>query len=440
LLFGSPVVHGVHLLLWSLDSWLGSRKKMVELSSIKAFFIKPLIVDEEVGLSCQSEDNNYVKMELLCGQSILTKIEFTCHKSEKHKIDFVKSCFPEKIKPHLVLEEEIADKSGKLDLYLNTEAAIKMFPNLIEFISPLQISTLLATTRLVGTEVPGLHSVFSELSLLHSDFNKCTTLKYEVGKYDKRFGMVSMNITAPGLKGIIKAFIRPHEREQDSYLKIKKNVNRDEFKGQSALIIGGSRGLGEVTAKLLAAGSADVKFTYHQGREDANRIVQEINSNGGTANCSQYDVLSPDKDSFHKALNNWYPTHLYYFTTPFIFSGTKGLFSYNLFRKFCDYYVSGFANTMNILIPLGLRGVFYPSSIAIDELPLNMGEYAVAKTAGEELCMFYEKKYNDIIIYKPRLPRMDTDQTVSLFPVDNENPVPILLEHLRLLISGSDLK
>ena len=23
-LFGSPVVHGIHLLLWSLDSWLGS--------------------------------------------------------------------------------------------------------------------------------------------------------------------------------------------------------------------------------------------------------------------------------------------------------------------------------------------------------------------------------------------------------------------------------
>ena len=68
-------------------------------------------------------------------------------------------------------------------------------------------------------------------------------------------------------------------------------VNRDEFKGQSALIIGGSRGLGEVTAKLLAAGSADVRLSYYQGEEDAIGIVDDISSNGGCAEYFQYKKI-----------------------------------------------------------------------------------------------------------------------------------------------------
>ena len=48
------------------------------------------------------------------------------------------------------------------------------------------------------------------------------------------------------------------------------------------------------------------------------------------------------------------------------------------------------------------------------------------------LCQNFEKKYDMIKIYKPRLPRMETDQTVSLFSVVNSDPLPIQLEHLRI--------
>jgi hypothetical protein len=379
-------------------------------------------------------------MELKSDGGILTKIEFEWEKSEKQNLDLLNIQFPRKVLPRIVPADEIEDKSGNLNLYLNIESSSKMFPNLLEYFSPLQISIILSTSRLVGIKCPGLYSIYTELNLSFCAVNECTTLEYGVEKFNKRFGKVLISLLAPGSEGFIQAFIRPKEREQSNFLEIKKKVNEDEFRYQSALIIGGSRGLGEVTVKLLAAGSADVKLTYHQGEEDANRIVKEINSNGGTANCFQYDVLSPDQDSFYNALNDWRPTHLYYFATPFIFSGTKGIFSDILFKKFCDYYISGFINIINMLRPLELRNIFYPSSIAIDELPSNMGEYVSAKIAGEMLCMFFEQNYNDITIYRPRLPRMDTDQTVSLFPVKNEDPVPIQLEHLRLLNSGSDLK
>ena len=42
-----------------------------------------------------------------------------------------------------------------------------------------------------------------------------------------------------------------------------------EFANVRALVIGGSRGLGEITAKIIAAGGGDVWITYRRGKEDA---------------------------------------------------------------------------------------------------------------------------------------------------------------------------
>ena len=70
----------------------------------------------------------------------------------------------------------------------------------------------------------------------------------------------------------------------------------------------------------------------------------------------------------------------------------------------------------------------YPSSIAVEEEPDDMIEYSLAKKEGEELCQELEKEYLNFKIYCPRLPRLETDQTVSLSTVKNE-------DQLRFLIS-----
>ena len=36
-LFGSSVVHGINLLLWSLDTWFSKKKVRIKLESIKVF-------------------------------------------------------------------------------------------------------------------------------------------------------------------------------------------------------------------------------------------------------------------------------------------------------------------------------------------------------------------------------------------------------------------
>lgn len=430
-LFGAQVVHGIHSLLWGLDWWLEGKTSSIQFRSVKTVFPKPVRVGDQVSLLIENHGERRSTIKLQSGGSTasITDIEWT--EAGEGSSDFIKAGFPDRRQPRCLSDNEIETASGTLDLYLNIEAAGKIFPNLVGCVSPLQIAIILSTTRLVGVECPGARSMYSSLNLSSNDLSDGATMKYEVTKLDRRFGLASISVSAPGMAGAIKAFIRPSHQDQAACLELKKFVESNEFKGQRALVIGGSRGLGEVSAKLLAAGGADVKITYHQGMDDALRVVRDINSNGGISGSIHVNVLSPEQDSLLSSLDGWAPTHLYYFATRFIFSGVKGVFSGELFTDFCDYYIFGFINIVDRLRRLGLRNVFYPSTVAIDELPPDMGEYTAAKTAGEVLCMYLKKGNKDMTVYCPRLDRMSTDQTVSLLHIRSHDPAPVMLEHLR---------
>lgn len=430
-IFGEPVVHGIHLVLWALDRWLEDRTVPVNLLSIKARFLRPILLEEVVRYTAASERSHVAKIELSSSGAIATRIEFEWDGLGPQRFDSLEPHFPKQRSPRVLTEEEIGTASGVLTLCLNTQSASKLFPHLLRCLPPTQIAVILSTSRLVGVECPGLHSFYSELDFCANSSHQDATLNYEVAKFDKRFGLAIMKVLAPGMTGSIKAVVRPVPQEQAGYRKLKELVNSHEFSGQQALIVGGSRGLGEVAAKLLCAGGAKVRLTYHRGKEDACRVVDEVSSNGGIANVFPFDVLNLKEGLLETFFNGWRPTHLYYFATPFIAPGVEGRFSLNLFQRFCDYYVTGFMNTVNQLKSLGLKNVFYPSTAFIDEPPLNMSEYTAAKAAGEMLCAFLEANHREMAVYRPRLPRMATDQTMSLLPVDKLDPVPMMIKALR---------
>ena len=332
--------------------------------------------------------------------------------------------------------EEVAAASGNVALYFNGDLAGGLFPNLIRVLPPMQLAALLATTRLVGMECPGHHSIYSSFDLaFFSDTAGNQNLNYLVTDCNKRLALVSMDVDAPGMSGQVKAFMRPNPQRQATFADIRLQVESEEFSAQRALIVGGSRGLGEVTAKLLAAGGAEVILTYHRGEQDAQRIVEEIVFQGASADCLPLNVLEPLPGLPGRIANRSKPLYLYYFATPFIFGAAKGKFLSQRFATFSEYYITGFLRTVQALAEstTGLQKVFYPSSAAIDELPLDMGEYAAAKMAGEIVCDFLQKAHPGLAIHKPRLPRVATDQTVSLLPVNNQEPVLVLLGNLRYL-------
>ena len=438
LLFGRQVVHGIHALLWSLNDHLKSCTQSKELLTVKANFQAGIGVGQTVRCLILQQDECQVAFQLEADSRPTAWIEITwaaMHHQTRRGLPKIsadsKNCRRRSV-------DELSTASGTVALYLDDELTGKLFPNLVRMLPPMQLAILLATTRLVGMECPGYNSIYSSLNLIfHPDNAGLPNLDYHVTGCNQNLALVTMDVNAPGGKGQVKAFLRPDPQLQAAFSDVRRVVDSDEFSKQRALIVGGSRGLGEVSAKLLAAGGAAVILTYYRGEQDAQRIVEEIVSQGADAACLALNVLEPSQAQAlsSKIDDPTTPLYLYYYATPPIFEAVKGKFSPSLFNTFKDYYVTGFLRTVQTLVDRqqGLQKVLYPSSIAIEELPLDMGEYAAAKMAGETVCDFLQKAYPGLAIHKPRLPRIATDQTVSLLPVNNQDPLSVIIENLRYL-------
>jgi 3-oxoacyl-[acyl-carrier protein] reductase len=68
----------------------------------------------------------------------------------------------------------------------------------------------------------------------------------------------------------------------------------NDLAGTVALVTGGSRGIGAAIARKLAAQGAAVALTYAQGVDGAQKVVAEIEAEGGRAVALQADLTAPD--------------------------------------------------------------------------------------------------------------------------------------------------
>lgn len=294
----------------------------------------------------------------------------------------------------------------------------KLFPLCALYLDSVSIATLLASTRIVGMKTPGLHSIYSSLSLkkVSSNFSK-QTLHY-THKTHPLLNLTTLNFIYP-MQGNIKAFIRPQKRSNEtlhSLLNLHKQALQSQpFKAQRALVIGASSGLGNACAKLLALGGAKVLATTQ------NHHFDEDHLNLSTTNLN---ILKLTRENLH-SLKKFNPTHLYYFATPPITAHHTNL-SPKRFLNFLKYYVFALSSMTHSLPHL--KNIFQPSSIFVEELPLDFCEYTLAKATLESYGRYLAKK--DFCIATPRLPKIATNQTLSLIPQTLQIPSIALIDEL----------
>jgi 3-oxoacyl-[acyl-carrier protein] reductase len=63
--------------------------------------------------------------------------------------------------------------------------------------------------------------------------------------------------------------------------------------GKVALVTGGSRGIGAEIVRRLAAEGADVGFTYHTGKDEAQQVAAEVRGRGRRALTVRADLAEP---------------------------------------------------------------------------------------------------------------------------------------------------
>lgn len=327
---------------------------------------------------------------------------------------------------------DLAGRAGLVPWEGQVDLAATLFPAILKDLSADFLADVLATTRLVGMVCPGLHSIFAGLQVERAARAGGAGLAYRVAAVDDRLALVDLAVTGREIEGVLQAFVRPSAQAQEDFAAVRSHVAPGEFAGQCALVVGGSRGLGEVTAKILAAGGARVVLTFRSGEADARRVKEELVRGGASCEVVAYDVEHPEAGASSLAALPA-PTHVYYFASPRILPNWSGVFDAEAFARFCACYVTACARLYEALRARrrGPLALFYPSTVFLDSREAGFAEYGAAKAAGEAWARQAAERDPDLLVDCVRLPRLATDQTAVLSGAPVPPALPAMLEAVR---------
>ena len=430
LLTGRPVVHGVHSLITALDAWLSRGGAAPR--ALVCDFTQAVSVGDRVQLAgTHDAPGGQTRLTATTGERVCMSADVvapgahTALAIEGEPEDFSALAQPVERAP-----EDWSGRSGRIVPRAGDMAA--RFPHACAALGVDAVRTLGALSYLVGMVCPGLHSIFASLRVDFASATAGAALRFRVERYDPRFRLLVVAFDG-ALQGELRAFIRPTPPAQPSMAALGSLVEAGEFAGTRSVVIGGSRGLGELTAKLLAAGGSDVLVTYAVGAADAARVAAEINAAGrGHCRTQPYLLGTTDPDTLRG--DGPAPDALFCFATPRIARRTSRSFDAELFADFSAAYSGELARLCvwadALRAPRPVR-VFNPSSVYVAERPRGMTEYAMAKAAAEVLLDDLARTLRGVRIVSERLPMLETDQTAAVRPPKTASNIDVLLPVVR---------
>jgi len=431
---GAPVVHGVHLLLWALDALASADPELPPLGSLRARFNEFVHLSERTEVVLTQREATGARLNISVAGAPMSHVTVGFGDSITASSElgpFSVELIPNPRVPMDLDFDLTAGRSGCLAFATQPEVIAAAFPAAANWLGARRLAALAASTNLVGMVCPGLHSMFRSLSV-----QTCAepvlqdTLAFRVTEVDRRFRLITQAICGGGLVGSLKSYARLPPTSQATMQSLAGSIDPTEFAGSLALVVGGSRGLGELTAKLIASGGGRVLITYRLGIDDAEKVAHEIRAASGDCEILAYDVRKPAEEQLTDLAET--PTHVYYFATPLIFRFQPAPFVLERFNDFLDVYVNGFWQLSQLLRARQPElSLFYPSSVAVSERPPGMTEYAMAKAAGEALCADMNLALAPSHVTVIRLPRLPTDQTASIIPVETASPLETMLPIVR---------
>jgi NADP-dependent 3-hydroxy acid dehydrogenase YdfG len=441
--FGHTLIHGVCGTLRAIDHWLNSLpdRQPIELQQLKVKYRQPITQGQAVRLECSDTDSG-VRLEIMADNSrcqIIDLVFNTATTSPSPPESLYESAESQN-ESSLLNIEDCEGLKGSVPLRWNQAQLEILFPHAVNLLPPEQIMALLASTEVVGMHCPGLHSVFAQLSLSFGEetgADQHREMLFSVASADARINRVEIDIDIETsvAKGRIEAFFRAPPAQQAGFKAALDCVDDNVFHGQKAIVIGASRGLGEVITKLLAAGGADIMMTYASGKSDAEAIAQEIGESASTPAISHYDILSGEQDVALQRFSRE-ATHIYYLASPKIEKGDASSWNAELFDNYQQFYLTGFKHIIETALE-GRNGTpslqaFIPSSIFLEDKVKGFAEYIAAKKEAEDYAQSLADQ-GEIAVAMPRLPRLLTDQTSGVRGLSAEETLEVIAKVLTEL-------
>jgi hypothetical protein len=357
---GAPVVHGVHLSLWTLETLIGAGVVRGPVASLGAVFNKFVYLDTPAVIRVTQATDGSVEAVVSAAGVDTTTVTI--------------GLGPEGAAPDAAYDQVIVGTQGtspnvpdlaamaKQSGWICPEGDDVMFPHATAVLGARRVSAIALSSRLVGMLYPGLHSVYGSLDVAVVPDHDRPGLGFHVAMANVRTRLLRMPIAGSGIAGTVIAFARREAVRQPDISDIAALVAPDVFAGACALVTGGSRGLGALTAKILAAGGANVIVTYAMGREDADTVAAEINRFVGRDACTtlRYDMTA---DAAAQIAGIEGVTHLYHFASPRIYRQKAALFDATVFGEFTRAYLGSF---YELCVALRPDVAFYPSSVFVE--------------------------------------------------------------------------
>lgn len=435
LISGRQVVHGIHGLLMALEAWTpppGARLQEVQCS-----FDQPISVGDRVMFRQSEADPHRVVLTAEVQDLVCTTV--TLLLAADGPLSAGGATFPAGAPRRRIgrlarpLDDPPGTQAGTVDVLPPWgEALATGFPNAARLLGAGAVATLGRLSYYVGMVCPGLHSVFSSLRFSPTDRAAADSdLELLLKRWDPRFKLFIVDFDG-ALQGQLRAFLRPPPQPQPGTSELTAHVGEGEFRGTRSLVVGGSRGLGEITAKLLGAGGGDVIVSYATGADDARRVADDITAGGRASATALHLDLAAER--FEPPAVEGPLDAVYYFATPRVFRRKAGLFDAAHFDEFCRFYLRHFeALCLWLESRAGDRPVtvYLPSTVFITDRPKGMTEYAMAKAAAEVLADDLTRTLRHVRVVHTRLPRLATDQTTSILGLTVESNVQTLLPVLR---------
>jgi hypothetical protein len=423
--FGSPVVHGIHLLLTALEQINFDATQRI--THLEVEFRSAVLVGDS--FSVEIIEINSIKKILLTSKNKLCAVfqVKTEQTTPGEPLAFL-AYEPLKCTENFTLNNALSTH-GVDSGVVSALGIKKLFPNISLYLLHSDIDLLLMMTRTIGMKCPGSRALFRSFHWNHLPNQNQEAKIYRVSKIDRRFDLIEIEFMANSIvaKALVKIRQAPAHQPSSEY--IQNFVSSNEFVGVRGLVIGGSRGLGELTVRILSCGGADVLFTYLKGESDSKRLASSLSEK---VNCRFFDAQNPDEESM-KNLLLFRPTHLFYFATPSIQRQFAKEFNEGLYQDFRTIFLDGFKF---LCTQLNLSSAMFPSTAFIDTKETGFDEYIQAKLDGEKFCETLNQSSKCFVVYD-RLPPLVTDQTSALLGSDTDSNVEVLIPLIRRTVNSN---
>jgi len=322
--FRRTIVHG--MLPFSFLSLVQSqhRENTVSFTELSAHFNKPFFAGDTISLIISSEykDGNVIRIhaewhrkgthELLLVAKGLYKLVPMTTRNSIHTPGNHTSFLTGPVEENRYTIDELVDQTETLNFELCNDLLDQYNREIFSSVSLPESGSAFRSTNLaaslllstmVGMRLPGRYATFTRFKVtFHNSIRlnhtyileaSLSRVSREAEHIDAAFS-ISYNdkIVASGK---YEVSLNSPPKPMPACHEIRQHHLDFGLSGKVALITGGSRGIGETTAKLLAMHGVKCVVTYLHGKSDAERIITDIKSAGGEAFAIQCNITLDDQ-------------------------------------------------------------------------------------------------------------------------------------------------